>query len=148
MTYRGLSAIVSRTVPHNMICYILGTTGEGRQLLRLHPGAQISYIDYVFIANYEDVRAWLLSNPVLDDILDLLVYSHRPESRGRLPPPPFISKKTRFCIHTHLNAPCSGVCIWSASCASNESSFKLQKPKWTCKCCPLGLKIPVCLRNR
>ena len=58
-----------------------------------------------------------------------------------------ISKKTRFCIHTHLNAPCSGVCIWSASCASHESSFKLQKPKWTCKCCLLGLKIHVCLRN-
>jgi len=58
-----------------------------------------------------------------------------------------ISKKTRFCIHTHLNAPCSGVCIWSASCASHESSFKLQKPKWTCKCSPLGLKIHVCLRN-
>jgi len=59
----------------------------------------------------------------------------------------YISEKTRFCIHTHLNAPCSGVCIWSASCASPESSFKLQKPKWTCKCCPLGLKIHVCLRN-
>jgi len=37
------------------------------------------------------------------------------------------AKKTRFCIHTHLNAPCSVVCIWSASCASHECSFKLQK---------------------
>ena len=34
---RGLSAIVSRTVPHNMIRYILAATGEGRQQLRLHP---------------------------------------------------------------------------------------------------------------
>jgi len=85
---RRLSAIISRTVPHNMIRYILGATGEGRQQLRLHPGAQLSYIDYVFIENHEDVRAWLLSNAVLDDPLDLLVYCHRPETRGRLPTPP------------------------------------------------------------
>jgi len=75
-------------VPHNIIRYILGATGEGRQQLRLHPGAQLSYIDYVFIENDEDVRACVLSNPVLDDPLDLLVYCHRPETRGRLPTPP------------------------------------------------------------
>jgi len=71
-----------------MIRYILGATGEGRQQLRLHPGAQLSYIDYVFIQNDEDLRAWLLSNLVLDDPWDLLVYCHRPETRGRLPTPP------------------------------------------------------------
>ena len=85
---RGLSAIIWRIVPDNMIRYILGTNGEGRQQLHLHPGAQLSYIDYIFIENDEEVRAWLLSNPVLDDPLDLLVYCHRPETRGRLPPPP------------------------------------------------------------
>ena len=85
---RSLLAIISRTVPHNMICYIFGATGEGRQKQCLHPGAQLSYIDYVFIENDEDVRAWLLSNAVLDDPLDLLVYCHRPETRGRLPTPP------------------------------------------------------------
>ena len=36
----GLSAIISRTVQHNMIQYIVGGTGEGRQQLHLHPGAQ------------------------------------------------------------------------------------------------------------
>jgi len=71
---RGLSAIISRTVSHNMIRYILGTTGAGQQQVRLHPGAQLSYIDYIFIENDEDVRAWLLSNLVLDNPLDLLVY--------------------------------------------------------------------------
>jgi len=71
-----------------MIRYILGATGEGRQQLRLHPGAKLSYIDYVFLENDEDVRAWLLSNPVLDDPLDLLVYCHRQETWGRLPTPP------------------------------------------------------------
>jgi len=75
-------------MPHNMIRYVLGATGQGRQKLRLHPGAQLSYIDYVFIENDEDGRAWLLSNPVLDDPLDLLVYCHRPETWGRLPTPP------------------------------------------------------------
>jgi len=71
-----------------MIRYILGATGDSRQQLRLHPGAQLSYINYVFIENDEDVKAWLLLNPVLDDPLDLLVYCHRPETRGRLPTPP------------------------------------------------------------
>jgi len=65
--------------------YILAATGEGRQQLRVHPGALLSYIDYVFIKRDQEVRAWLLSNPVLEDPLDLLVYCHRPESGGRLP---------------------------------------------------------------
>jgi len=71
-----------------MIRYILGATGEGWQQLRLHAGPQLSYIDYVFIENDENVRAWVLSNPVLNDPLDLLVYCHRSETRGRLPTPP------------------------------------------------------------
>jgi len=72
-----------------MIRYILGATGEVRQQLRLHPGAQLSYIEYVFIENDENARPWLLSNSGLDDSLDLLVYCYRPETRGRLPTPPF-----------------------------------------------------------
>jgi len=56
-----------------MIHYILGATGEGQQQLRLHPGAQLSYIDYIFIVNHEDFMAWMRSNPVLNDPLDLLV---------------------------------------------------------------------------
>jgi len=71
-----------------MIRYILGATGEGRQQLCLHPDAQLSYIDYVFIENDHDARACLLSNPVLDDPLDLLVYCHHTETQGRLPTPP------------------------------------------------------------
>ena len=71
-----------------MIRYIPGATGEGWQQLHVHPGTQLSYIDYVVIKNDEDVRAWLLSNPVLEDLLDRLVYCHRPETRGRLPTPP------------------------------------------------------------
>jgi len=71
-----------------MIRYILGATGEGLQQLRLHPGAQLSYIDYVFLENDVDLRAWLLSNLVLDDPLDQLVYGHGSDTRGRLPTPP------------------------------------------------------------
>ena len=85
---RGLSAIISRIVPHNAIRYILGATGEGRQQLRLHPGFQLSHIDYVFIEGDQDVRTWLLSNPVLEDPLDLMVYCHRPATRERPATPP------------------------------------------------------------
>jgi len=35
---------------------------------------ELDSIDYVFIDSDETVRAWLLSNPVLDDPLDLMVY--------------------------------------------------------------------------
>jgi len=85
---RGLSAIIARTVPHNAVRYILGATGDGRQELRMHPGFQFSYIDYVFIESDQDVRAWLLSNPVLEDPLDLMVYCHRPATWERAATPP------------------------------------------------------------
>jgi len=75
-------------VPHNAILYILGATGEGRQELCLHPAFPVSYINYVFIENDEDVRSWLLSNPVLEDPLDLLVYCHRRYTADRVPTPP------------------------------------------------------------
>ena len=84
---RGLSAIISRTVPHNAICYILGASGEGRKELGLHSGFPLSYIHYVFIENKEHIRAWLLLNPVLEDPLDLLVYCHRRYTADRVPTP-------------------------------------------------------------
>jgi len=73
-----------------MIRYILGATGEGRQQLPLHPCHQLSFIDYVSIEEDEDGRARLMLNALLDDPLDLLVYCHRPETRGtgRLRTPP------------------------------------------------------------
>jgi hypothetical protein len=44
--------------------------------------------DYVFIESEETVRAWLLSNPVLDEPLDLVVYSYRdrPDKWAVTPP--------------------------------------------------------------
>jgi hypothetical protein len=91
-------------VPHNAIRYILGATGEGRQTLRIHPGFQLSDIDYVFIEKDEDVRAWLLSNPVLEDPLDLLVYCHRPPSEGRVATPP---------LRGHNYLPNNAVANWA-----------------------------------
>jgi len=85
---RGLSAIISRTVPANTIRYILGATGEGCKEMCLIPAFLLSSINYVFIENDEDVRAWLLSNPVLEDLLDLLVYCHRRYTADRVPTPP------------------------------------------------------------
>jgi len=68
-------------VLHNAVHYILGTTGDGRQQLCIHPGFQLSYIDYVFIESDQDVGAWLLLNSVLEDPLDLMVYCHDPATR-------------------------------------------------------------------
>jgi len=38
---------------------------------------ELDSMDYVFIDSEETARAWLLSNPVLDDPLDLMVYCYR-----------------------------------------------------------------------
>ena len=80
---RGLSAMISRNVPNDRIRYILGATGEGRRRLCRVPSEQVSCIDYVFIDSDETVRAWLLSNPLLDDPLDLIIYCYRDEGDTR-----------------------------------------------------------------
>ena len=76
----GLSAIIYRSVPHHRICYILGAIGEGRRRLRRSPGQALDSLDCVFIDSDETVRVWLLSNPVLDDPLELMVYCYRDRS--------------------------------------------------------------------
>jgi len=38
---------------------------------------ELDSMDYVFIDSDETVRAWVLSNPMLDDLLDLMVYCYR-----------------------------------------------------------------------
>jgi len=70
---RGMSAMIYRSVPHHGIRYILGATGEGRRRLCRSPMRELDSMDYVFNDSDETVRAWLLSNPVLDDPLDLMV---------------------------------------------------------------------------
>jgi len=80
---RGLSAIISRNVPNNRIRYILGATGQGGRRLRRVPSKRVSRIDYVFIDSDETVRAWLLSNPVLNDTLDLMIYCYRDKGDTR-----------------------------------------------------------------
>jgi len=71
--------MISRNVPNDRIRYILGATRESHQRLRRVPSERVSCIDYVFIDRDETVRAWLLSNPVLDDPLDLMIYCYRHE---------------------------------------------------------------------
>ena len=80
--------MIARSVPYDTIRYILGATGEGRRQPREHPALLISWVDYVFIDSDEGVMAWLLSNPVLEDPLDLLVYCHRVPGNNRLVTPP------------------------------------------------------------
>jgi len=79
--------MITRSIRHETIRYILGATAEGRLLLRDYPKTPLSWINYVFIDDDEAVRAWLLSNPVLEDPLDLLIYCHRPNNISREPTP-------------------------------------------------------------
>jgi len=75
--------MISRTVPNDRIRYILGATGEGCRRLHRVPSKRVSCIDYLFIDSDETVRAWLLSNPVLDDPLNLMSYCYRDEGDTR-----------------------------------------------------------------
>jgi len=84
---RGLSAMITRSIRHETIRYILGAIGEGRRLLRDYPNKPLSWINNVFIDDDEVVSAWLLSNPVLEDPLDLLIYCHRLNNVSRGPTP-------------------------------------------------------------
>jgi len=84
---RGLSAMITRSIRHETIRGILGATGEGRRLLLDYPKTLHSWINYVFIDDHEAVKALLLSNPDLEDSLDLLIYCHRPNKVSREPTP-------------------------------------------------------------
>jgi len=78
---RGMSAMIYISVPHHRIYYILSATGEGRRRLRRSSRRELDSMDYVFIDSDETGRAWLLSYPLLDDPLDLMVYGyHDPDS--------------------------------------------------------------------
>ena len=74
---RGLSAMIYRCVPHHIICYIIGPTGEDRRRLRRYPNEPLSFLKYIFIESDEDVPSWLLSNSGLDDPFHLLLYCYR-----------------------------------------------------------------------
>jgi len=71
--------MISRNVPNNRIRYILGATGEGHRRLSRVLSEQLSCIDYVFIDSDETVRPWLLSHPLLDDLLDRMIYCYHQE---------------------------------------------------------------------
>ena len=84
---RGLSAIMDRSIPRDTIRYILGATCEGRRLLQYYLNTELLWLNYVFIEDHEGVRASPLSNPVLEDLLDLLIYCHHPNNVSREPTP-------------------------------------------------------------
>ena len=102
----------------NAIRYILGATGEGRNELCLHPAFLLSYINYPFIENDEDIRAWLLSNPVLEDPLDLLVYCHRRNTADRVPTPP---------LRRHNYLPENAIANWARQARARTGIQALRK---------------------
>jgi len=79
--------MITRSIQHETIRYILGATGEGCRLLPDHPNRPLSWINYVITNDNEGIRAWLLSNPGLEDPLDLLIYCHRLNNGTRKPTP-------------------------------------------------------------
>ena len=84
-----LSTIITRAIRLETIRYILGARGARRQLLRDYPQTRLWWINYVFILvdDNKALRAWLLSNPVLEDPLNLLIYYLRPNNISRQPTP-------------------------------------------------------------
>ena len=65
--------MISRFIEHHQICYIRGARGEGWRRLRSNHGWVLNNIEYIFIESDEPVRAWLLSNPFLDNLREFLV---------------------------------------------------------------------------
>jgi len=116
---RGLSAMISRNVPNDKIHYILGATGEGRQRFRRVLSERVSCIDYVFIDSDKTVRAWLLSNPVLDDPLDLMIYCYRDEGDTR-------PKTPSLRAHQYLNE--HAVADWADSAAGHMGNMHYRAP--------------------
>ena len=68
-----------RWVPFHRIHYILGATGDGSQSLRSNPDVLLSQFETIWIQGCESLHTWLLCNPVLQDLLDLLIYGYRDE---------------------------------------------------------------------
>jgi len=77
--------MITTSIQHETIRNILGATSERHLLLRDYPNTPLSWINYVFIDDAEVVRAQLLSNTVLEGLLDLLIYCYRPINVSRAP---------------------------------------------------------------
>ena len=75
--------MIYRCVPHHRIRYIIGATGERRKKLRRHPNKPLSCLEYIFMTSDEDARTRRLSNPGLDNPLDLLLYCYRDRKAKR-----------------------------------------------------------------
>jgi len=75
--------MIWRNVPNNRIRYILGANGESDWSLDMGPNELLSCIDYDFIDSDKIVRARLLSNPVVDNLLELMIYCYLDEGDSR-----------------------------------------------------------------
>jgi len=80
---RGLSAMLYSKIHQRRICYIIGATSKARAKLRTSPNDPLTFVGSIFSYNNEDVRTWHLSNSVLDDPLDLIVYCYRDRNDNR-----------------------------------------------------------------
>jgi len=72
----GLSAMIYSKVPHRRIRYIIGPTSKGREMLHKSCNAPLTFGESLCIYNEEEGLTWLLSNFVLNNLLDLIVYCY------------------------------------------------------------------------
>jgi len=84
----GLSSPILRCVPSDSIRYILGAIGECRREQGQDSTHGLHYSNYILIQSDQDVRTWHLSNVPNQDLLDVLVYCHRPATPARPATPP------------------------------------------------------------
>jgi len=80
----GLSEMIYRKIYHRQIRYIIGATSAGCAKLSTSPNDPLTLVDSICVYNDENVRTWLLSNSVLDDPLEPIVYCYRPRNDKRL----------------------------------------------------------------
>ena len=111
--------MISRNGTNDRIRYILGATGEGHGRPHGVSVEHLSCIDYVFIDNNELLRSWLLSNLVLDDPLDLMIYYYSDESDDRL--------KTLW-LKTHYYLGEDPVSDWADVAAGHIGQMPYRRP--------------------
>jgi len=111
--------MILRNVPNDKIRYILGPTGEGRRRLRRVPSELVACLDYIFIESQETVRAWHLSNRVLDNQLDLMIYYYGDECDTRPATP-------SLWAHQYLNE--DAVADWADSTAGHMGNMHYRAP--------------------
>jgi len=97
---RGMSGMIYRSVPHHRNHHIIGATGDGCRRLGRPPMRELDSMDYVFIDSDETIRAWVLSNFLLNDRLGLIVHCYHDQGSARQETR--VLRRVDYCNHNHI----------------------------------------------